>query len=117
MFSQVLDITTEFNANNGHKLDVSKWETATFQFVAPTGTINITGSNDAGAVEGVSDGNAHASENYTAIQATNLATGAATTSVAAAGLYKVSVWCKFIQVSGAGATATKVLVFVNKPIK
>lgn len=117
MYSQVLDVTTEFKANNGHKLDLSKWEIATFQFVNPSGTIDITGSNDAGAVEGVSDGNAHASLNYTAVQAINLATGAPTTSVAAAGLYKVSVWCKFIQVGGAGANADKVLVFVNKPIK
>ncbi len=115
MISKILDVTTEFNANNGVKLDLGLWETATFQFVTPTGTISISGSNDAGAVTGSTDGNALMSTNYTAILATNLQTGATTSSVAAAGLYKITVQCRFIQFGGASAAATKVLVFVNKP--
>lgn len=115
MLSKVLDVTTEFNANNGVKLDLSLWESATFCFVTPTGTINITGSNDASAVEGVTDGNALSSANYTTIQAINLATGTAVTSVSAAGNYKVTIGPKFIQFGGASAAATKVLVFCTKP--
>lgn len=115
MLSKVLDVTTEFNANNGVKLDLSLWESATFCFVTPTGTINITGTNDAGAVESVTDGNAITSTNYTAIQATNLASGTAVTSVSAAGNYKVTIGTKFIQFGGASAAAVKVLIFCNKP--
>lgn len=115
MVSKILDVTTEFNANNGVKLDLSLYESATFSFVTPTGTISITGSNDAGAIEGVTDGNALTSTNYTAIQAINLGTGSAVTSVVAAGNYKVTIGPKFIQFGGASAAATKVLVFCTKP--
>lgn len=115
MISRILDVTTEFNANNGVKLDLSLWESATFNFVTPTGTINITGTDDAGAIEGVTDGNALTSTNYTTIQAINLASGTAVTSVAASGNYKVTIGPKFIQFGGASAAATKVLVFCTKP--
>lgn len=115
MISNVIDVTTDFNANNGVKMDLSGWETATFQFVSPSGTISISGSNDGNAITGSTEANALASINYTAIQAINLASGSATSSVAAAGLYKVTVACKYIQFGGASAAATKVLVFVNKP--
>lgn len=115
MINDLIDITSEFNADNGKRLDLSGWETATFQFVGSSGTIDITGSNDANAQTGVTDGNAFTSINFTPIQAINLANGTLVTSVAGDGLYKITVACKFIQVGGSGATATKVLVFVNKP--
>lgn len=115
MLSNLLDVTTDFNANNGVKLQLSEWDTITFQFVGPSGTINITGSNDANAITGVTDGSALSSINYTAIQAINLATGTAVTSVSTAGLYKITNACKFIQFGGASAAATKVLIFLNTP--
>lgn len=115
MLSRLLDVTTDFNANNGVKLQLDEWEIATFQFVGPSGTINITGTNDANAITGVTDGSAVSSINYTAIPATNLATGSSVTSVSTAGLYKITVPCKFIQFGGASAAATKVLVFLNTP--
>lgn len=115
MISRLIDVTADFNANNGVKLCLSGWETATFQFVTPTGTINITGTNDGNEITGSTNSNAVASQNYTAIQATNLATGSAVTSVSASGLYKITIPCQYIQFGGASAAATKVLVFVNKP--
>jgi hypothetical protein len=116
MVSKILDFTGAFNANNGVKMDLSGWLNATVQVVTPSGTINVTGSNDAGAITGVTDGNALSSDNYTAIQLTNLATGAAVTTISANGLYKTTQFgmpCKFIQLAGTGVTVAKLLVFVN----
>lgn len=115
MIARLLDVTREFNNENGVKLDLSEWETATFCFVNPSGTISITGTNEGGAVEGVTDGNATSSTNYTTIQATNLATGSAVTSVAAAGNYRVAMATKYVQFGGSGAAADKVLVELIKP--
>jgi len=115
MLSQNLDVTAEFNANNGVKVDVSGWQNCTIQVTGtPSGTINVTGTCDSGAVQGVSDGNAVSSEGYTAIQVTNLATGAAVTAISAAGNYKAVVGTKFIQVGGSSAATTgKVILFLT----
>lgn len=115
MISRIIDVTADFNANNGIKLNLSEWETATFQFVNPSGTISITASNDGNEITGSTNPSALASINYTTIQATNLAAGTAVTSVSTAGLYKITVATQYIQFGGASAAATKVLVFVNKP--
>jgi hypothetical protein len=115
MISRIIDVTADFNANNGVKLCLSEWETATFQFVTPTGTISITGSNDGNEITGSTNPNALASINYTTILATNLATGTTTSSVSVSGLYKITIPCQYIQFGGASAAAAKVLIFVNKP--
>jgi len=115
MLSQLLDLTTEFNANNGIKVDVSNWQYCTVQVTGtPSGTINLTGTCDSGAVQSVSDGNAVSSDNYVAIQATKLADGTSVTAIAAAGNYKITVGTKYIQVGGASAATTgKVLLFLT----
>lgn len=117
MTSEISDVTIPFNKDNAFVLDVSLWENVTVQFVSPSGTINITGTNDGlGSTDPLTKfGTASTAANFTAIQATNLATGAATTSVAAAGLYRIVVGCKYIKFGGASAAATKVLVYSNKP--
>ena len=115
MLSQSLDITDVFNANNGYKMDVGEWANVTIHVSGSiTGTINITGTNDAGAIQAVTDGNATSSANYTAIQATKLADGTAVTAIAAAGNYKIVVGTKFIQIGGTNAAVSgKVIVFAN----
>lgn len=117
MTSEVTDVTIPFNSSNTFVMDVSLWENVTVQFVSPSGTINITGTNDGlGATDPkTSFGNATTAANFTAIQAINLATGAAVSSVSAAGLYRIVVGCKYIKFGGASAAATKVLVYSNKP--
>lgn len=117
MLSQILDVTADFNANNGVKLDVSQWQNATIHLSGtPSGTISLTGTNDANAIQGVSDGSAVSSANFTAIQATNLADGSAVTAIAAAGNFKIVVATKFIKIGGASAATTgKVIVFLNTP--
>lgn len=116
MLSAIADLSIPFNASHNVVVDVSLYKFITLQFVEPTGTINLTGTNDSGAVEGVSTGNASTAINFTAIQATNLATGTTVTGISAAGLYQIEVGCKFIQIGGAAAAATKLLVLQSKTI-
>lgn len=116
MISHILDLTDQFNANDGILVDVSLYETVSFQFVTPSGTINITGSNDSGAITGISDGGPSAATNFTAIQMVNLsATATPVSTVAAAGIYKFTVACKYVKFAGVGVTAAKVLLFGTKP--
>jgi len=110
MIASYSDYTIQFNADNGIVIDMSGWDYLVAQFVAPTGTIAITGTNDSGAVEGAIDGNARTATNFTAIQATKLLDGSAVTTVAAAGLYKLTVTGRYIKFGGAAAAATKLLV-------
>lgn len=115
MLSKIIDITTEFNQNNRARLDLSLWAFATFQIISPSGTIDFTGTNDGGEETGTLNPSPGASGNFSSIQATNLATGATTTSVAATGMYKIAINCKYIQLYGVGITAGKILVFVSTP--
>lgn len=95
------DLSGKFNTDFGIRIDAEMWQSVTIQVVGTvTGTVTISGSNDPGAVDSVSAGNAISSTNFTAIQATNLATGSAVTTIAAAGNYKITVGTRFIQISG-----------------
>lgn len=103
--SKTLDQTRNYKGGNYNLIvDVSGWDNTTFQFVAPVnGTINITGSSDMGSPQ-VASGyyNPNLAQNFTAIQAINLSTGGAVTSVTAAGQYSISNKMQFIRLSGGG---------------
>lgn len=90
---QITDnLTTTFNSVYQLNRDISGWDKMTIQVVAPIlGTaIYIYGSLDSGSQEQNNQGNASLAINYTPIQATNLATGSAVTSITAAGMYTVN---------------------------
>ena len=118
MISQSIDYTTEFNANNGIKIDVANWQNVVVHVSGTiSGTVNVTGTNDGGAITGSTGNSPTSSLNYTAIQVTNMATGAAATAIAAAGNYKVINLTQYIQVGGASAATTgKVIVFLTTPV-
>jgi hypothetical protein len=85
------DLTTPFNSVYQIYRDVSPWDKLTIQVVAPIlGTVYIYGTLDSGANNQNTQGNAALAINYTPIQATNLATGSAVTSITAAGMYRVA---------------------------
>lgn len=109
MITQLLYLTTEFNAANGIKLDVSGWDYATIQAVSPSGTINITATNDGGA-----NSDASTSQNYTGVLATKLVDNSSVSSIAAAGLYRVVISAKYLSIGGASAAATSLLVNLQK---
>jgi hypothetical protein len=117
MLQYYQDLTSDFNANNKIQIDVGMWQNVTVHFSGSiSGTVNVTGTNDAGAVAGVSDGNPVSAANFTAIQATNLADGTAATSISSAGNYKITVGTRFIKVGGASAATTgNVIVFFTTP--
>lgn len=103
-----IDLTQEYKQNIYNiSLDVSGWDTVTFQVLAPvSGTITIYGTLN----DGMSQGSLYPSENYGAnrardwstVQAANLATGAAVNTISAAGLYAVPVNTTYLRLSGGG---------------
>lgn len=118
MLATTLDETTYFNANNGVVIDSSGWQNVTVQLDGtPSGTINLTGTNDAGAITGVSDGNPLTAINFTAIQATDISSGTAVTAIAGAGNFKIINPPKFIKIGGASAATTgKLIVYLTTPV-
>jgi len=113
------DYSTEFNSVYKITLDLSGWDKTTIGVVAPIGNaILVYASNDANAVLGVQQGNAELAINFTPVQVTNLATGAATTSISAAGNYKYDVNAQFLRLQGspasAGTNVYKLLLFNSK---
>lgn len=113
------DFAQEYNSVYKITLDLSGWDRTTIGVVAPIGNaILVYGSNDANAVLGVQQGNAELAINFTPIQVTNLATGAATTSISAAGNYKYDVNTQFLRLQGspasAGTNVYKLLLFNSK---
>lgn len=97
-------------------LDIGQWENITVQVIGGTGTISLLGSNDEGAQTGTIIGGPNTAENFTAVQAVNLTTGAAATAVTGTNLFRISpVSFRFLQIGdGATAAATKILVFANR---
>ncbi len=109
------DVTQEFNQDGFYIADASNWDLLVWQFVNPDGTIDILASNDSGAIQGVTDGFALTSINYTSIEATDLsATATPVTSVAASGLYRTTHVGQFVKFGGEGAVADKVIVQYHK---
>lgn len=110
----VLDVTDDFNADSDVKLDTGGFDYAIVQLVSPSGTVSFKHSNDAGAIQGVSDGSAVSATNFVTLQGTNLASGSGVTSLAASGLVRFSYCGQFLQLSGESVTADKVLVRLYK---
>jgi hypothetical protein len=110
MISQQYNWTYNINNQRQVTIDVGEWDRVTAQFVAPvTGTIFIYGTNDGGAIRGQGNGNAALATNFTAIQAVNLATGSAVSSITAAGLYKTDTNYKYLKFGGGGISVYKMI--------
>lgn len=107
-----LDVTTDFNTNGLVNLDVSGWDNIVVQFVTPAAAVTFKSTNDGGAVQGVSDGNAKSALNFTVIQGTDIATGTAATTTSTSSTYKFALGGKYFQLSG--TTAAKILVMFYK---
>lgn len=96
-------------------LDMSGWDKATFQAVAPLAApISIYGSNDGGGLTGVRPGSAQTAGNFSLIQATNLSSGTAVTTMATAGLYSVPINSQYLRLQGGGADVYNLLMFESK---
>ena len=103
-----IDLTRRYKQNIYNiSLDVSGWDTVTFQVLAPvSGTLAIYGTLN----DGMSQGSLYPSDNYgadrardwSAVQAVNLATGSAVSTISAAGLYSVPVNTTYLRLGGGG---------------
>lgn len=117
MLSQLLDVTNELNANHFVQLDIGEWNTCTIQVTGSiSGTIDIKGSNDGGAIQGVTDGNAISAKNFTTItiQAARLSDGSAVTTLDTADNYSFQVMDKYLYIGGTNAATTgSVLIQLN----
>lgn len=112
---QIPDQSLTFNSVYNITLDLSNWDKTTIQTVAPmAGVIFVYATNDSGAVQGVTQGNAQLATNFTSAEVTNLATHAVTNIISAAGTYKYDVNAQFLRLqgspSGAGASIYKLLL-------
>ncbi len=115
--SRTLDLTGDFNAaaNPAVKIDVSGWDYVVAQLVLPSATVTFSATNDAGAIEGGTDGNQVSSLNYIDVQGTNLNSGVASTTLGASGLMKFQVVGHFMRFSASGTvTVGKLLVYLFK---
>lgn len=113
------DLAPKFNSVYRITGDMSGWSQATIQAVAPlNGAIVIYASNDSGAVQGVTQGNAQLATNFEPILVTNLATGTTTNEITTAGLYVATINAQFLQLQGqpaaAGTNVYKLLIFNSK---
>lgn len=85
------ELTSTYNSVYQINRDVSGWDKMTIGIVGPVlGTMYVYGTIDAGYNKDVTQGNAALAINYTPIQVVNLATGVATNSITAAGMYRAT---------------------------
>lgn len=114
------DLTRQYKQNIYHiELEVSGWDTATFQVLAPVAaTLYVYGSLNDGMAQGqlYPSGNygAGLALNWSSIQAVNLATGSAVSSISGAGVYSVTVNTPYIKLEGGGADVYGLFQFNSK---
>ena len=124
MLAQYLDLTEEF-ANSydddtntySVKIDVSNYDYAVVQFVDFLSEVNFKSTIDSGAVQGVTDGNALTSTNYTTVYATYLLDNTKVTVSPSNGIYRFDVVGRYIKLtnaSGINLTTGKLLVMLTK---
>lgn len=114
MLATTQDLTINFNRDGYAKIDLSNWDFCVAHFIGTSGAISFLTSNDAGAITGVTDGNATSATNFVAVQGTNLSTGVAGTSAATSTLYRFNNIGRFLELSGAGVTVTKLILYLSK---
>ena len=114
MVAQYIDATLDLTTDNSVVIELSNWDYAVIQAVSPTGTINLTATNDSGAVQGVSDGSWKTATNFQTIQATKLSDGTTVTAIAASGLYRVGVVGRYLKIGGVSASASSLIIMLAK---
>lgn len=113
------DYASEFNSLYKITADLAGWDKTTIQVVAPIGGgIAVLATNDSGAVEGQTQGNADLAINFSHVQVKNLETGTSVNYIYGAGLYEYDVNAQFLRLSGtpaaAGTNVYKLLLFNSK---
>lgn len=110
MLQRTLDLTADFTASPNVRIDVSGWDYALVQIQTPSATIQFNGTNDAGGIVGITDGNALSSTNYQPVAGVNTANNAVVNSTGGNGIFKFNVVSRFLQFVAAGGTTVGRLV-------
>ena len=115
MLAQYLDLTDEFNANDGEvKFEASNYDYAVVQIVGQSSGISFLSTINSGAIQGVTDGSILTSGNYYNAYATQLSDGTlVSNSSGGDGLYRFNVMGRYIKLRS-GGTVTKLLVMLTK---
>lgn len=117
MTSHFQDYTLQFNATGVLPLDVSGWDRVVVQIVGtPSATITFQTTNDAGAIQGQTDGNASTATNWLTVQGTDLTSGSSITTAAAALIVRFTYIGRFLRLNSTSGTVTKLLVMLNKNV-
>lgn len=116
MLAQYLDLTDEFNNNNGEvKFETSGYDYAVVQIIGQNKPILFLSTIDSGAIQSVTDGNILTSVNYYPAYATQLFDG--TTVIDSSdgnGLYRFNVVGRYIKLSVNAGQVDKLLVMLTK---
>jgi len=104
-----MDVSVEFNRDNGWIADMSGWDYIVLTLVGSSGTRNITSTSDGGGITGVTDGNSLSALNFTTAQGVKTSDGSSVT-VAIDGQTKIQNQGRYLKVGGASAAATKAIV-------
>jgi len=110
---QIIDATTDFNANGSYVIDCGGYDYAEVQVVNPSADVNFSTSIDSGAVQGVSDGNYKSATNFVAVLGTNLTTGTTAVKATASSIFKFINAAKYLQLDSSD-TAEKILIRLYK---
>ena len=115
------DFTTEMNSLYKITLDMSGWDKTAIQVSSPVvGAIFVYASNNGNFINGLQQGDAKLAIDFMPIQAVNLATGVATNTITAAGLYRTTIDAQYLRLQGNPTTGTtitnvyKILLFNSK---
>lgn len=112
--SIVKDVTSDFNADSKVNLDISGFDVVVLQIESPSGAINFNTTNDSGAVQGVSDGNASTATAWRGVQGTDVLNGSGATNASATTIIKFTNFGRFIQFVGSAVTVSRMLVMLYK---
>ena len=111
------DYASEFNSLYKITIDTSGWDKSIIQTVTLAGSMLIYGSLDSGA-NASTQGNAKLATNFVPIQAIDLATGSAVSTLATGKMYRVTDDAQFLRLQGvpaqAGTSIYKLLIFNQK---
>ena len=118
MITKNIDVADQINGSTHYAIiEITEWDRLTIQAVGLSGTCNIEGTNDDGAITGSTVGGPRDATSWTAVQSVNLTSGAAVTAVTGTTLFRISpLGFRFLRLGdGSAATATKLLITMSKP--
>lgn len=116
MISITQDFTAQYADDKTINLDVSGWDYIVVQFESvAVAAVNFNTTNDSGAVQGISDGNANTATGWQPVQGINVATGTGATSAAVgSSIWRFQYIGRFLQLTSGSGTISKLLVSFNK---